>query len=375
MIRGGESNQHSMEIRVMMKFCTDFACNSRAVCDERMLSNRMSTMEEHVEGGLASAAWVEEKVWGFVLGRGDLVLPQLAPVHVPREAHGVWRARHERTDKAGMSTALRRDPDAQAPQVQVPASGRTPARPLKVAPKEKVSVLQMHSEILGADLSTWVKVAVAAGEGWLKREHLRDVDGFAPLPVAASLPLKAEELPLEVGREARHERADKPAFLSQLRETPSAKARQVEGVRAEAGEQVTVLGLETVTEGGQQLCWVKVATASGAGWLKRQHLQRDRPAKRQRKGEVWHCRINPAAVVDVPELQELLQAYGVVVRRHQAPEAWLEGPRAAIAAIRAGKLLLKVSNALVEFIDASGDDGARTAQEDVKGNTLEAAAT
>jgi len=314
-----------------------------------------------------------EKVWGFLCGRGDLILPQLAPVHVPQEAHKVWIARHRRANRQNMSTALREHPNASANVVQTPAPGGK--KILKVATKEKVSVLQVRSEIENGELCSWVKVACVSGEGWLKREHLTSVEGFAPLPVGASFSKDLENLSMEVGQDVRHERHDKPDFLSALRETPGARGKQVQGARAEPREHVTILGFETLAEGGESTAWVKVGTASGAGWLKREHLRHDPPAKRHRGGDVWWCRVeqlgggNASSDDVLKELKELLIADGLLLKSHAIPEqvcsesvvsdtrhwhikeACVEGSRPAVAALRAAKLVIKVCGTQAQFSD------------------------
>merc|ERR1711862_309884 len=97
----------------------------------------------------------------------------------------------------------------------------------------------------------------------LKREHLKDLEGFAPLPLAT----RQIDTPLQVGQDVRHARADNPKFLSALREGPGRKSRQVQGVKAEAGEHVTILGLEEIVDGTMKSSWAKVSSASGVGWL------------------------------------------------------------------------------------------------------------
>mmetsp|Transcript_89301 Transcript_89301/g.251348 ORF Transcript_89301/g.251348 Transcript_89301/m.251348 type:complete len:511 (-) Transcript_89301:57-1589(-) len=331
---------------------------------------------EHVANGLASVPWVEKRVWGFLLGRGDLVLPQLSPVGEPQEACGVWRGTHERGDgQQHMSTALRERPDAKSPVVH--AGGKV----LKASPQEGLSVLQILTESCDSgELSTWVRVACTVGEGWLKAEHFKHVEGLAPSAMAA-LPGDA---PIEVGQEIRHERADRPDFHSALRGAPGSRVPQLPDARVDAHEIVTVLGTQVVVDKAVASTWVNVSGASGVGWLKREHLRHVPPAKKRRRGEVWRCRAEGVRVASASSedfvacLHRLLASYRLELRREAATqevplehaegdeadanrhwvvlEASVEGPRNAVAALRAGKLQFKVAGAAVHFADVGSKE-------------------
>lgn len=89
---------------------------------------------------------------------------------------GGWRMRHMRTDNVNIPTALRERPTATAQPLQA----------VKTVAHEEVLVHVQLEVLEGGRPTTWARIACKLGEGWLKREHLREV-----LPPG----VKIEELP------------------------------------------------------------------------------------------------------------------------------------------------------------------------------------
>jgi hypothetical protein len=150
-----------------------------------------------------------------------------------------WRVRHVRCDNAKMPTALRARP-----------SGKEP--PLKeeiVEPQEEVVVLDSCSDPKNPN-DIWTRVSCAKGEGWMKRIHLK-----------------------EGGWRMRHVRVDNANIPTALRERPTATAKPLQAVKAEAHEEVVLHVQQEVQEGGRSTTWARIACQAGEGWLKREHLK------------------------------------------------------------------------------------------------------
>lgn len=331
--------------------------------------------DEHVSSGLVSMAWVQERVWGYLFGRGDLVIPQLSPRHSSKEAHRAWRGRHLRSDSAKMSTALRAGPGAQAEPL------KNNGKVMKVGPSEQVSILEMQSELLEGEPTTWVQVACSAGSGWLKRTHLKDVDGFTPIP---AIPGRPESVVLSAGNSVRHERKEGVDMLTALRSGPGLRAAQARGVRVEGKEVASVLEVqEDVEDDGTTNTWVKISCTLGQGWIKREHLRYEPVAKRRRHGdkpEKWRCVVDKlgdgsSAEPLIKELQEVLAVHCLSLVKHQVeesktsaegaegagadiqmlcfslPDATLEGASIILDAVRHGKVSIKVAGNILKFKD------------------------
>lgn len=140
-----------------------------------------------------SVAWVRVRC-----GKGEGWLKQM---HL-REA-GSSRMLHERGDNPLLPTALRERPTNTArPLDNVKAEAREPV------------VVHVEKEVLEAGRrTTWVKVSCGLGQGWIKREHLRELStmtkdyerpcatdvstanpesGPLPMPTSLSTPLQSE---------------------------------------------------------------------------------------------------------------------------------------------------------------------------------------
>jgi len=89
---------------------------------------------------------------------------------------GGWRMRHVRGDNANIPTALRERPTATAKPLQA----------VRAVAHEEVLVHVQLEVPEGGRPVTWARVACKSGEGWLKREHLKEVLPLGP---------KVEELP------------------------------------------------------------------------------------------------------------------------------------------------------------------------------------
>jgi hypothetical protein len=96
----------------------------------------------------------------------------------------------------------------------------------------------------------WTQVECARGEGWMKRQHLK-----------------------EGGWHMRHVRNDNAGIPTALREKPTATSKPLQVVKAEANEEVLVHCLLEVQEGGRPSTWARVVCSLGEGWLKREHLK------------------------------------------------------------------------------------------------------
>jgi len=78
---------------------------------------------------------------------------------------GGYLMQHQRSDLALIPTALREQPTAKAKPLEV----------VKAEPEEEVLV-HVQAEVLeGGKRTTWARISCKSGEGWLKREHLREV--------------------------------------------------------------------------------------------------------------------------------------------------------------------------------------------------------
>lgn len=154
-----------------------------------------------------------------------------------REDESQWRVRHIRCDNVKMPTALRSQPSASAP----------PLQDVHAAPLEEVLLLQTQKDRAG---EMWTKIACAQGEGWIKRQHLK-----------------------EGGWRMRHHRGDNAKIPTALREKPTATSKPLQAVKAEADEDVLVHCLMEVQEGGRWTTWARIACGLGEGWVKREHLR------------------------------------------------------------------------------------------------------
>mmetsp|Transcript_11253 Transcript_11253/g.18649 ORF Transcript_11253/g.18649 Transcript_11253/m.18649 type:complete len:667 (-) Transcript_11253:50-2050(-) len=164
--------------------------------------------------------------------------------HLPRagsmrEDESQWRVRHIRCDNAKMPTALRAQPDGTAP----------PLQDVHAAPLEEVLLLQSQKDHSNSTV-VWSKIVCAQGEGWMKRQHLK-----------------------EGGWRMRHKRGDNASIPTALREKPTATSKPLQAVKIEANEEVLVHCLMEVQEGGRATTWARVACALGEGWVKREHLR------------------------------------------------------------------------------------------------------
>jgi hypothetical protein len=165
--------------------------------------------------------------------------PQLVRGGSMREDESLWRVRHIRCDNAKMPTALRAQPDGTAP----------PLQDVHAQPLEEVLLLQTQKDRSDPAVA-WTKIACAQGEGWMKRQHLK-----------------------EGGWRMRHRRGDNVSIPTALREKPTATSKPLQAVKAEANEEVLVHCLMEVPEGGRPTTWARIACALGEGWVKREHLK------------------------------------------------------------------------------------------------------
>lgn len=160
------------------------------------------------------------------------------------------RVYHHRCDNAAMPTALRARPNSGAP----------PLQDVRAEPGAELSVLHCQDEVSNGESVTWVRVACATGEGWLKQMHLRELDNLHRMM---------------------HQRGDNPLLPTALRERPTNTARPLDNVKAEAREHVRVHTRKEVMEGGRRTTWAQVSCALGQGWIKIEHLREIASAAKQ----------------------------------------------------------------------------------------------
>merc|ERR1719235_874218 len=82
---------------------------------------------------------------------------------------------HVRTDNSSIPTALRERPTATA----------KPLPAIKAVAREEVLVHVQMEVNEGGHPTTWARVKCKLGEGWIKREHLREATTSAAPPSAA----------------------------------------------------------------------------------------------------------------------------------------------------------------------------------------------